>query len=138
LLWDGDLLIDDHVLAALLGAAEDNVLLTRASSNHEEPGTRVLVGERGRVLQLGKKLRPERAPWQLHSGLFKIGQLGMPWFRSCVSYPRNHTQEFEAPGREFIEREPLYTLCSGAQHWVNVNTSLDAAAAERALAAWNA
>ena len=137
LLWDGDLLVEDRVLAALLAAREENVLLTRASSNHDEPGTRVLVGEGRRVVQLGKKLRPALAPWQLHSGLFKIGRLGMDWFRSCVSNPSNHRQELEAAARQFIEREPLFILSSDARNWVNVNTSSDAAAAEHALAAWN-
>jgi choline kinase len=137
LLLDGDLVFDEPLLRKLVTSPHEHVLVTSFAEAESTPGTRVVVSDGGTVVELGKRIAPRVFPWQIHSGMLKIGKRGFRDFVACLAEPQNLRGELEGAVSSFIRHHDVHTLCDEARAWANVNTARDLVHARALVGASN-
>ena len=121
---DGDLFFSKDVLELACKSLHCVAIISKRVDDLSEPGTRVIVDDSGKVVDIGKNVIPSTPSWHIHSGFIKISVKYFDQFKKIISNEKYKPLGLDQPLKEFSEKYELYNL--EVNHgWVNINTPQD-------------
>ena len=125
LLIDGDIVCKQDLLEKILYSKYENIIVSKESINRKEIGCRLSVNSEGKLKKIGKNIVDIEYPWDIHSGIMKIGEKSFPTFFNQLEKNKSIAEELDAPIRKFIKYDNIYILKTENEEWVNINTQND-------------
>ena len=127
---DGDLFFNKGVLELACKSPHSVVIISKVVDDLSESGTRVIVDNNGKVVNLGKSIVPSTPSWHIHSGFIKISAKYFDQFKEILAKEKYTPLGLDHPLRVFSEKYELYSLEMN-HGWININTPQDLKEAEQ-------
>jgi choline kinase len=121
---DGDLIFDREVLTLACENRYQIAIISRRVNDLSELGTRIIVDEDKKVIDIGKDITPSTTSWFIHSGLIKMSADYFTPFREILAQERYKPLDLSHPLKESCGQGKLYNLEIN-RGWVNVDTPED-------------
>ena len=127
---DGDLFFNTSILELACKSPHNVAIISKRVDDLSEPGTRVIVDNNEKVVDIGKNIIPSTPSWHIHSGFIKISFEYFNQFKEILSKEKYKPLGLDHPLKEFSEKYELYSLEMN-HGWVNINTPQDLEEAEQ-------
>ena len=127
---DGDLFFNGNILESACRSSHGFLIISERVDDLSEPGTRVIVDDSEKVIDIGKNIIPSTPSWHIHSGFIKIDAKYFNQFKEILAKEKYTPLGLDHPLRVFSEKYELYSLEMN-HGWININTPQDLKEAEQ-------
>lgn len=127
---DGDLFFNTNVLELACKSPHSVAIISKRVDDLSEPGTRVIIDDSEKVVDIGKNTIPSTPSWHIYSGFLKIGVEYFNQFKKILSKEKYKPLGLDHPLKVFSDKYKLYSLEMN-HGWVNINTPQDLKEAEQ-------
>lgn len=122
LLIDGDLVYSEVLLKKIFSFERQNLIVVKKAENKKEIGCRIVADSDGELIKIGKNIIDIIFPWDIHSGIIKIGKNSYSNFYQELNNKIFLNEELDAPVSSFIKNNKIHVLKTSSTEWININT----------------